>query len=260
MPNRILKESICTSDSIDGLGWFEEVLFYRLIVNCDDFGRFDGRPAIIKNRLFPLKETLTVKAVTGAINKLASAGLVTLYVFEGKPYLYLPTWNYHQTVRAKRSKYPAPEDGCESVNTSEIICNQMNANVPVIQSNPNPIRIRDTDSGEQASPLPAVIGIPLNDGSEYPVTQPQIDQWKKLYPAVDVMQELREMVGWSQANKTKRKTKSGVMRFITGWLSREQDKGKLNPNKPQKETSMDLSAYEDMVSGYIPVYERDVSG
>lgn len=74
------------------------------------------------------------------------------------------------------------------------------------------------------------------------------------------MQELREMVGWSQANKTKRKTKSGVMRFITGWLSREQDKGKLNPNKPQKETSMDLSAYEDMVSGYIPVYERDVSG
>lgn len=27
-----------------------------------------------------------------------------------------------------------------------------------------------------------------------------------------------------------------------------------------KETSMDLSAYEDMVSGYIPVYERDVSG
>ena len=27
-----------------------------------------------------------------------------------------------------------------------------------------------------------------------------------------------------------------------------------------KETSMDLSAYEDMVSGYIPVYERDVNG
>ena len=159
MPNRILKESICTSDSIDGLGWFEEVLFYRLIVNCDDFGRFDGRPAIIKNRLFPLKETLTVKAVTGAINKLASAGLVTLYMFEGKPYLYLPTWNYHQTVRAKRSKYPAPEDGCESVNTSENICNQMNANVPVIQSNPNPIRNPNTnaeDAGEApAFPSPA---------------------------------------------------------------------------------------------------------
>lgn len=132
MPNRILKESICVSDSIDGLTWFEEVLFYRLIVSCDDYGRFDGRPAIIKNRLFPLKENLTLKTVSVAINKLASAGLVALYEFEGKPFLYLPTWNEHQSVRAKRSKYPAPEDG---VKASEIICKQMQADVPVIQSN-----------------------------------------------------------------------------------------------------------------------------
>lgn len=142
MPNRIIKESICTSDSLDKLTWFEEVLFYRLIVNCDDYGRFDGRPSIIKNRLFPLKETLTTKTVSGAINKLASAGLVVLYVFENKPYLYLPTWNHHQNVRAKRSKYPAPEDArlidVACVNTSESKCKQMEADVPVIQSNPNP--------------------------------------------------------------------------------------------------------------------------
>lgn len=132
MPNRILKESICVSDSVDQLTWFEEVLFYRLIVSCDDYGRFDGRPAIIKNRLFPLKENLTLKAVSAAINKLASAGLVALYEFEGKPFLYLPTWNEHQSVRAKRSKYPAPEDGAKA---SENICKQMQADVPVIQSN-----------------------------------------------------------------------------------------------------------------------------
>lgn len=256
MPNRILKESICTSESIDDMSWFEECFFHRLLVNCDDYGRFDARPAILKSRLFPLKERLSLKDIEGALKRLADIGCVKLYTCDSKPYLYLPTWEVHQTVRARKSRYPDPN----GVNACKIICKQMQADDPVIQSNPNPIRIRDTDSGEQASPLPAVIGIPLNDGSEYPVTQPQIDQWKKLYPAVDVMQELREMVGWSQANKTKRKTKSGVMRFITGWLSREQDKGKLNPNKPQKETSMDLSAYEDMVSGYIPVYERDVSG
>lgn len=139
MPNRILKESICTSDSIDGLSWFEEVLFYRLMVSCDDFGRFDGRAAIIKNRLFPLKENLTIKAVSAAINTLASKELVALYEFEGKPYLCLPTWNEHQTIRAKKSKYPAPTDGVKS---SEINCKQMHADAPVIQSNaksnPNP--------------------------------------------------------------------------------------------------------------------------
>ena len=133
MPNRLLKESICTSDSIDCLSWFEEVLFYRLIVNCDDYGRFDGRAAIIKNRLFPLKENLTAASVEKAISQLANAGLVTLYVFEGKPYLYLPTWAEHQNVRAKKSKYPSPECNLKS---SEYICNQMYANVPVIQSNP----------------------------------------------------------------------------------------------------------------------------
>lgn len=76
MPNRIIKESICTSDTIDQLGWFDEVVFYRLIVNCDDYGRFDGRSAIIKNRLFPLKDTVTIKAIDASINKLATVGLV----------------------------------------------------------------------------------------------------------------------------------------------------------------------------------------
>ena len=133
MPNRIIKESICSSDTIDGLSWFQEVLFYRLMVNCDDYGRFDGRAAIIKNRLFPLKDNLTAKTVSDGVNALANKGLVVLYEFEGKPYLYLPTWNKHQSVRAKKSKYPAPD---ESLKADEIICNQMNADVPVIQSNP----------------------------------------------------------------------------------------------------------------------------
>ena len=133
MPNRIIKESICVSDSIDSLSWFEEVLFYRLIVNCDDHGRFDGRTAVIKNRLFPLKDTLTTKAVGEAINKLASAGLVVLYVFEDKPYLYLPTWETHQTIRAKRSKYPDPADGNV---VDENTCNQMKADASKCPRNP----------------------------------------------------------------------------------------------------------------------------
>ena len=143
MPNRIIKESICTSDSIARLSWFEEVLFYRLIVNCDDFGRFDGRAAIIKNRLFPLKESLTTKAVSEAVNALVTAGMVALYEFEGKPYLYLPAWNDHQNVRAKRSKFPEP---CGNVYTSASICKQMNTNAPVIQSESESISISEKET------------------------------------------------------------------------------------------------------------------
>ena len=135
MPNRILKESICASDSIDQLSWFEECVFYRLMVNCDDFGRFDGRVSIIKNRLFPLKEGLKPKNVETALMKLVEVGLVVLYESDGKPYLYLPTWEKYQTIRNKHSKYPDPND-CKQLHSIEINCNQLNANVPVIQSNP----------------------------------------------------------------------------------------------------------------------------
>lgn len=132
MPNRIIKESICTSDTIDKLSWFEEVFFYRLIVNCDDYGRFDARVSILKARLFPLK-SVTEKEIVNALRKLVEVGIALVYEVAGRPYVQLVTWAKHQTIRNKRSKYPSYED---SLKTSESNCKQMNANVPVIQSNP----------------------------------------------------------------------------------------------------------------------------
>lgn len=146
MPNRILKNSICTSDTIDQLSWFEEAVFYRLIVNCDDYGRMDGRPKILKSMLFPLKDRLSVKDVENAVQKLADVGCVGLYTVKGKPYLYLPAWESHQNIRAKKSKYPEPEKGtqtsshCSSVHNDEIICDHLNSDE--IKCPRNPIRIR----------------------------------------------------------------------------------------------------------------------
>ena len=95
---------------------------------------------------------------------------------------------------------------------------------------------KDTDKdnntticAEQAPAQQPVITLPLNDGSEYPVTQEQVDEWEMLYPAVDVMQQLRCMRGWLNANKTRRKTRAGILRFINGWLAKEQDRGRASP-------------------------------
>lgn len=134
MPNRIIKDSICISDSIDRLSWFEEVFFYRLIVNCDDYGRMDARPAILKARLFPLK-SVTESQITAVLNKLATAGMVKLYECDHKPYLQLTAWERHQTIRNHKSKYPAPDD-CRELHANEINCTQMKSDAPVIQSNP----------------------------------------------------------------------------------------------------------------------------
>ena len=71
-----------------------------------------------------------------------------------------------------------------------------------------------------------VLNIPLipKDG-EYAVTQEQIDEWTETYPAVDILQELRKMRQWCIANPKRRKTRRGILRFITSWLAKEQDKG-----------------------------------
>lgn len=122
MPNRIIKESICRSDSIDSLSWFEEVLFYRLIVVCDDYGRFDGRPAVVKGSCFPLKDDITKKQIAEALNKLSTVGLVRGYEVRGKSFLQLTAWEKHQQIRAKNSKYPAPETACNHMISNYIKC------------------------------------------------------------------------------------------------------------------------------------------
>lgn len=71
---------------------------------------------------------------------------------------------------------------------------------------------------------PPVISLPLNDGTEFGVTESMVIEFCSLYPAVDVMQELRSMRGWLLNNPKNRKTPGGIRRFINSWLSREQDK------------------------------------
>ena len=72
---------------------------------------------------------------------------------------------------------------------------------------------------------PPVISIILNDKSLFDVSPEDYNRWCELYPAVNVMQELRKMSSWSTDNPKRRKTKSGIRRFINAWLSKEQDKG-----------------------------------
>ena len=151
MPNRILKESICSSASVDKLSWMEEVFFYRLIVNCDDFGRFDARPAILKARLMPLK-SITEKQVLDILNKLETAGIALLYEYDGNPYLQLLSWENHQNVRTKRSKYPP--HNILHVNELVLFCKQMisdaNKCAPnPIQSYPNPILSESVSKSEK---------------------------------------------------------------------------------------------------------------
>ena len=128
MPNRILKESICTSEEIDSLTPEQEVFFYRLLVACDDYGLMDARPAILKARCYPLK-AVEIKRIQMMLEALSDTKLIGLYEVDGKQYLCVTNWEKHQTIRAQKPKYPYPK-------ADDFICKQMQADVPVNQSNP----------------------------------------------------------------------------------------------------------------------------
>ena len=80
-----------------------------------------------------------------------------------------------------------------------------------------------------------VISFTLNDKTEYPVYDKDYAEWVELYPAVDIMQELRKMKGWLDSNPTRRKTVKGIRRFINNWLSKAQD----SPHVQKSQTSQE---------------------
>lgn len=208
MPSRLLSQKINVSNSISKLSPLEEVVFLHLLVTCDDYGRFYGHPDIVKGMLFSRRE-FTSKQIEQAMMKLEDEGMIHRYECDGTVYLELTSWMKYQKPRAKESKYPGPDDEGTEIYMQESVdmCEQEQ---------------ESENKTEDVSPV--VFTLPLNKG-EYGVTEAQVQKYKELYPAVDVEQELRNMIGWLDSNPAKRKTAAGIKSFITRWLNKRQDSG-----------------------------------
>lgn len=87
-----------------------------------------------------------------------------------------------------------------------------------------------------ASEQDIFIYFPTNKNDEfYPVRKSQVSEYQKLYPAVNVEQEVRGMKAWQISNMKNRKTFSGMPRFMNSWLERAQNKAaklKTQPRTP----------------------------
>lgn len=103
MPDRLLRESIRISESIDQLSAFEETFFYRLMVSVDDRGYIDARPRVLSKTLYPLKDVRDCQ-IKDTLRKLSSAGLVSFFKNEnGKLYVRLTNWDRYQSAHGTAS-------------------------------------------------------------------------------------------------------------------------------------------------------------
>lgn len=157
MPNRIIKESICSSEDIAKLDPMEEIFFYRLIVNCDDFGRCDARPQMLKAKLFPINETIGTEDCSMYLIKLVEVGLVAMYENDGRPYLFLTKWEDHQQMRARRSKYPDPPTHNSKLISIDINGNQLKSDEITCTRESNPIQ---SESNPNLNPNPIQEDVP----------------------------------------------------------------------------------------------------
>lgn len=250
MPNRIIKESICYSDDLDKLTAFEETVFYRLLVRVDDYGRIDARPGFLKSMLFVTKKGVTEKSIEDAVSKMASIGLVQEYEVTGKPFLLFPKWSLHQRLRNSKERYPAPcmehalqqNAEIDHLPQSAATCGELPTESES-QSESQSDFMSDANTPDSTE---AVITLTLNDKTGYPISQNQASKWEELYPSVNVMQELRNMAGWLDANPSRRKTKTGILRFVNSWLQREQNReGAYHPHaQPVKKYGKAGDKYE----------------
>ena len=80
---------------------------------------------------------------------------------------------------------------------------------------------------EPASPV--AVSFALNDGKDFEITEAQVREFADLYPAINVLQQLRSLKAWVISNPKNRKTRSGAMRFVNSWLSRAQNQAPTRP-------------------------------
>jgi len=83
---------------------------------------------------------------------------------------------------------------------------------------------------------PAVIGFPLNTGEIHNITEADIDHWQEIYPGVEILTELRRMLGWLETHPRQRKTRSGIGKFVNGWLDKAQNRSRPQGASPEAQS------------------------
>lgn len=219
---RTIKPEFPQSESMGRVSRESRLCFILLWTLADDAGRLRGNSRMLASLLFPYDDDAKT-LIDGWLAELSTEGCIARYEVQGTSYVQISQWLEHQKIdRPSESKLP--EFGKPSRKLAK--------------PRDDSLRKGEEGSAEPQSDSPPAATIPLNDGSEYPVTHSQLEDWQKTYPAVDVLQELREMRTWSNAHLSQRKTARGVNAFVVRWLGKEQDKGgRLHGRAPQQSES-----------------------
>lgn len=108
---RMLSKSISTSLKLARLKTTEaKLLFTWLIPHCDDDGRTQGEPLVVKGLVIPLLDC-TINDINAWLSDLHEQKLIFWYEIDSEKYIQINKWLDHQDIRKDRYKsslYPPP--------------------------------------------------------------------------------------------------------------------------------------------------------
>lgn len=86
--------------------------------------------------------------------------------------------------------------------------------------------------GKNVSPEPLRDSAPLltfpvvgKDGPTWSLSEAHVAEWAPLFPSLNILAECSEALAWIGAHSGRRKTASGMRKFLVGWFTRSNDKG-----------------------------------
>ncbi len=231
MPKRMLSDGVLTSARINALSSEAELMFYRLLVVCDDHGRMDARTDVLRATLFPLRvDSVKTHHVEKWLGELEATGLVQRYLVGGQPYLSFAKWADHQRLRESRGKYPPPDGSPQLAAT----CGE---------SRPEVKRSEEEEKGSTtfaqvvaklpATPVPewsaglleirnALTSLAAPPEFDDPAYWKRIDDWLGANDSgVAYLAELRKFLAWHDALPKSRRKKN-MRQAFRNWLAKAE--------------------------------------
>jgi hypothetical protein len=116
MPQRFLKPGIRNSERWNSVSWSAQSLYIRLLTVVDDYGRFDGRSAVIHGECFSLYNAINpdnpvkLQETDKMLQEIAASFLIELYDAKGKRVMQITQWT--ERIRdGVKEKWPSKNNG-----------------------------------------------------------------------------------------------------------------------------------------------------
>jgi len=217
---RILLRAVSDSHKLSLLKTDTARLLYSwLIPHVDYNGNFSGDPEFVRGHIFK-RLRKTEQEVEDCLADLEDKKLIIRYEADGDKFL-------HVVKFVEKQPHLNPEREAETT-------------IPLPPGKKRPTKTESRPS----------LRVYFDEQGKtwVNITEEDKKRWGEAYPACDIEIELKKMIEWILSNPEKAK-KTRWLRFITSWLSREQNRGgtKASPVKfdPKKYDWLKSDSDED---------------